>query len=70
MGVRAEQQARRDRMVMSAATDLFWTQGYTATTIPMIAEKAGVAVGTVAKVGSKPWLEARHTDTTPGPWEV
>ena len=24
----------------------------------------------VAKVGSKPWLEARHTDTTPGPWEV
>ena len=59
MGVRAEQQARRDRMVMSAATELFWTQGYTATTIPMIAEKAGVAVGTVAKVGSKDELFLR-----------
>lgn len=53
MGVRAEQQARRDRVVMAAATDLFWKQGYAATTIPMIATKAGVAVGTVAKVGSK-----------------
>lgn len=59
MGVRAEQQARRDRAVMSAATELFWTRGYTATTIPMIAEKAGVAVGTVAKVGSKDELFLR-----------
>ena len=59
MGVRAEQQAKRDRAVMAAATELFWTQGYTATTIPMIAEKAGVAVGTVAKVGSKDELFLR-----------
>lgn len=59
MGVRAEQQARRDRAVMSAATELFWKQGYTATTIPMIAERAGVAVGTVAKVGSKDELFLR-----------
>ena len=40
MGVRAEQQAKRDRVVMAAATELFWKQGYSATTIPMIAEKA------------------------------
>lgn len=59
MGVRAEQQAKRDRAVMAAATELFWKQGYTATTIPMIAEKAGVAVGTVAKVGSKDELFLR-----------
>lgn len=59
MGVRAEQQAKRDRVVMAAATELFWKQGYTATTIPMIAEKAGVAVGTVAKVGSKDELFLR-----------
>ncbi|MFT3886563.1 MAG: TetR/AcrR family transcriptional regulator [Arachnia sp.] len=59
MGVRAEQQARRDRVVMAAATELFWKQGYAATTIPMIAEKAGVAVGTVAKVGSKDELFLR-----------
>ena len=38
MGVRAEQQAKRDRVVMAAATELFWKQGYSATTIPMIAE--------------------------------
>ncbi|WP_169337889.1 TetR/AcrR family transcriptional regulator [Propionicicella superfundia] len=38
---------------------LFWAHGYTATTIPMIAEKAGVAVGTVAKVGSKDELFLR-----------
>ena len=44
---------------MSAATELFWTQGYAATTIPKIAEKAGVAVGTVAKVGSKDELFLR-----------
>lgn len=59
MGVRAEQQSRRDQLVMSAATELFWALGYTATTIPMIAEKAGVAVGTVAKVGSKDELFLR-----------
>lgn len=44
---------------MAAATDLFWAQGYAATTFPMIAEKAGVAVGTVAKVGSKDELFLR-----------
>lgn len=59
MGVRAEQQAQRDRVVMSAATELFWAEGYAATTIPKIAEKAGVAVGTVAKVGSKDELFLR-----------
>lgn len=59
MGVRAEQQAERDRVVMAAATELFWTQGYRATTVPQIAAKAGVAVGTVAKVGSKDALFLR-----------
>lgn len=69
MGVRAEQQARRDAAVMAAATELFWSRGYAATTIPMIAEAAGVAVGTVAKVGSKDELflrawEERATELT------
>mgnify|MGYP001174167002 CR=1 FL=1 len=59
MGVRAAQQAQRDRRVMSAATELFWKRGYAATTVPLIAETAGVAVGTVAKVGSKDELFLR-----------
>jgi AcrR family transcriptional regulator len=39
--------------VMTAATEVFGERGYRATTIPLIAEAAGVSVGTVASVGSK-----------------
>lgn len=45
--------------MLTAAGELFWSQGYATTTIPMIAAKAGVAVGTVAKVGSKDALFLR-----------
>ena len=42
---------------MDAARDLFLGQGYAATTMPAIAEAAGVAVDTVyASVGPKPVL--------------
>lgn len=59
MGVRAERRAERDRRVLAAAGELFWTQGYATTTIQQIAARAGVAVGTVAKVGSKDALFLR-----------
>jgi AcrR family transcriptional regulator len=59
MGVRDQRRAERDRAVLAAAGELFWSRGYAATTIPQIAAKAGVAVGTVAKVGSKDALFLR-----------
>lgn len=59
MGVRDERRAQRDRLVLRVAGELFWSQGYAATTIPQIAAKAEVAVGTVAKVGSKDALFLR-----------
>ncbi len=59
MGVRDQRRAERDRVVLAAAGELFWSQGYAATTIPQIAARAGVAVGTVAKVGSKDALFLR-----------
>lgn len=59
VGVRDERRAERDSVVLTAAGELFWTQGYAATTIHQIAAKAGVAVGTVAKVGSKDSLFLR-----------
>ncbi len=59
MGARARQQARRDDAVLKAAGELFLVHGYAPTTIPMIAERAGLAVGTVAKVGSKDALFLR-----------
>ncbi len=59
MGVRDQRRAERDRVVLAVAGELFWTQGYAATTIPQIAARAGVAVGTVAKVGSKDALFLR-----------
>lgn len=59
MGIRDQRRAERDRVVLAAAGELFWTQGYGVTTIPQIAARAGVAVGTVAKVGSKDALFLR-----------
>jgi AcrR family transcriptional regulator len=59
VGVRDERRAERDRVVLAAAGELFRSRGYVATTVPQIAERAGVAVGTVAKVGSKDALFLR-----------
>jgi AcrR family transcriptional regulator len=59
VGVRDERRAERDRLVLKTAGELFWSQGYAATTIPQIAARARVAVGTVAKVGSKDALFLR-----------
>lgn len=53
-----QDQARRTRVaVLAAASTLFATKGYAATTMSAIASDAGVAVDTVyAAVGSKPQL--------------
>lgn len=59
MGSRAESKAESSRRVVAAAAELFTRQGYAGTTIPQIAARAGVAVGTVAKVGSKDALFLR-----------
>lgn len=53
MGVRDERREQRDREVLAAAGKLFSARGYAGATIPRIAAEAGVAVGTVAKVGTK-----------------
>ncbi|MCO1654216.1 TetR/AcrR family transcriptional regulator [Pseudonocardia humida] len=54
---RAEQAAATRRTVLEAARALFTANGYTATTVGQIADRAGVAVDTVyATVGRKPVL--------------
>lgn len=47
---------------MSAASRTFSERGYRSTTIPLIAEAAGVSVGTVASVGSKDDLFLRSIE--------
>lgn len=54
---RAERAAATRRAVVEAAHELFTTQGWSATTVGQIAERAGVAVDTLyAVVGRKPVL--------------
>jgi AcrR family transcriptional regulator len=54
---RAAQAARTRRQILRSARELFLAQGYAATTMAQIAERAGVAVDTVyAAVGTKPAL--------------
>lgn len=53
MPTRAQARVVTVAKVMAAATEVFGERGYHGTTIPLIAEKAGVSVGTVASVGSK-----------------
>jgi AcrR family transcriptional regulator len=50
-----DEQARRTRLaVLEAARDLFLSEGFAATTVPALAERAGVSVQTVYKLfGSK-----------------
>jgi AcrR family transcriptional regulator len=54
---RRQAAAQTRRAICDAARELFLTRGYAATTMPAIAERAGVAVDTVyASVGAKPLL--------------
>ncbi|HMR49748.1 MAG TPA: TetR/AcrR family transcriptional regulator [Arachnia sp.] len=53
MSTRAHTRVATVAKVMAAATVVFGERGYRGTTIPLIAEAAGVSVGTVASVGSK-----------------
>lgn len=50
------------RAVVAAAAELFVAQGYVATTVAQIADRAGVSRPTVFAVGSKPDLLARARD--------
>jgi AcrR family transcriptional regulator len=61
---RTAQAAETRRAVLAAARELFVSQGYPATTIAQIAERAGVAVDTVyAAVGRKPALLRELVET-------
>ena len=61
---RAERAAATRRAVVEAAHELFTTQGFTATTVGQIAERAGVAVDTLyAVVGRKPVLLREVVET-------
>jgi AcrR family transcriptional regulator len=56
-GIRAQQAAATRRAVLTAASDLFATRGYTGTSIDAIAEAARVSRSTVfTAAGGKPWL--------------
>lgn len=56
MGVRSEGRRLRLDAVQQAAGDLFRSQGYEATTVRQIAERAGVSTGTVMSTGDKAGL--------------
>lgn len=61
---RAERAAATRRAIVGAARELFTTQGFTATTVGQIAERAGVAVDTLyAVVGRKPVLLREVVET-------
>lgn len=54
---RVEQAAATRRAILAAASSLFVSQGYAATTVAQIAEGAGVAIDTIyAAIGRKPAL--------------
>lgn len=67
-GTRRQEQARATRRaVLQAAHDLFVAQGYAATTVAQVAERAGVSVETVyAAFKSKKGLLHRVWDVTVG----
>jgi AcrR family transcriptional regulator len=62
--VRAAAAESTRRLVLQAAADLFLDQGYVATTIAQIAERANVSRPTVFALGSKPELFALVRDVT------
>ena len=62
MSTRTQAREATVAKVMAAASRVFGERGYRATTIPLIAEVAGVSVGTVASVGSKDDLFLRSVE--------
>ena len=65
--VRAERAAATRRAVVEAAHDLFTRDGYAATTVAEVAQRAGVSVDTVyASVGRKPQLALAVIDAVLG----
>jgi AcrR family transcriptional regulator len=61
---RRDQAAATRRAVLAAARELFTTQGYAATTVAQVAQRAGVSVDTLyASVGRKPQLLLAAHDT-------
>lgn len=65
--VRAERAARTRHRVLVAARELLGQLGYDATTVAMVAERAGVSVDTVyASVGRKPQLAVAVVDMVLG----
>ena len=62
VSTRAQARVATVAKVMAAASRVFGERGYRATTIPLIAEAAGVSVGTVASVGSKDDLFLRSVE--------
>lgn len=62
MSTRTQAREATVAKVMAAASRVFGERGYRATTIPLIAEAAGVSVGTVASVGSKDDLFLRSVE--------
>src|SRR5215467_9175446 len=64
-GKRGEKSRRTRRRILQAAYELFVEQGYGATTLQGIAERAGVAVQTIYFVfGNKPSLLKELVDVT------
>lgn len=62
MSTRAQARATTVAKVIAAASRVFGEHGYRETTIPLIADAAGVSVGTVASVGSKDDLFLRSVE--------
>jgi AcrR family transcriptional regulator len=62
MSTRSQARAETIAKVMAAASRVFGEHGYRGTTIPLIADAAGVSVGTVASVGSKDDLFLRSVE--------
>lgn len=62
MSTRTQARVATVAKVMAAASRVFGEHGYRRTTIPLIADEAGVSVGTVASVGSKDDLFLRSVE--------
>lgn len=62
MSTRTQAREATVAKVMAAASRVFGERGYRSTTIPLVAEAAGVSVGTVASVGSKDDLFLRSVE--------
>ncbi|MFA6575808.1 MAG: TetR/AcrR family transcriptional regulator, partial [Nocardioides sp.] len=54
--LRAEKAAETRRSIISAAAEVFSASGYGGATMQQVAERAGVSVESVNKIGTKPNL--------------